>query len=688
MKKFIITSLLAVSAIPVLACMGIGTNNYYLFNAYVKDDFSNRMQEVCNNNWKAYLGIGEDQWFYFNAEEVEKAALQKDDALMASYVRHLARYLECASEVSAEAWDYPTQEQLAKREQALKGIRVYAFSKLKTRLRSQHALLYMRCNMLLKRHQDNITFWEQTASQYIETVYKDMMANIYAGALYKTGNVDKAGELFAQQGDYQSLMTIYYKKRSYAAIRQEYEKNPNALVLPFLLQDFVNNAQEADDVNNPNAEGIGGKLFIRDITKAEAMQMVAFCQQVINEGKTETPAMWMAAKAWLGYMFGNKQEAMKDIRQAANMKGTERMEETARILRIYMAADLKEKGAEFDNWVGPELEWLYGKAFAEQSPDYYSFYHNAYTRILHQVLGKRYEKEGRMDVALALMKTGNSPKYAEFADTASVAQLMEFLAYQDKPATNKLEVFLKNILAQQKKNENPLDMKDLIGSKYLRVCEWQKAIEWFQQVPASYYNDKGYAVYAANRKVNVEPWLKRQLLPLSLVWGDTKWTFRENPKLVFAREMLSMEVGLNVLNGKARQQRCYDLAVRYAQINMSGDCWYFLHDTKSLYFTLPKTETDLAARALQLLREASQTTDAALKERALFALCYGELRPEEQRWFKSEWSSEESDYVIIPQQGTAQWKAFAALADFEKNNQPSTYVTRCDEYRLFRKQSR
>lgn len=79
--------------------------------------------------------------------------------------------------------------------------------------------------MLLGNHQENVNFWEQTASQYIETVYKEMMQNIYAGALYKTGQEIKAGELFAEMGDYNSLMTQYYKKRSYFAIQREYRLN-------------------------------------------------------------------------------------------------------------------------------------------------------------------------------------------------------------------------------------------------------------------------------------------------------------------------------------------------------------------------------------------------------------------------------------------------------------------------------
>ena len=57
-------------------------------------------------------------------------------------------------------------------------------------------------------HQDNINFWQQTASQFIETVYKDMMKNIYAGALYKMGREAEAGQMFAEMDDYESLMTI------------------------------------------------------------------------------------------------------------------------------------------------------------------------------------------------------------------------------------------------------------------------------------------------------------------------------------------------------------------------------------------------------------------------------------------------------------------------------------------------
>ena len=56
MKKFIIISLLTVVSLPMLACAGIGTFNYYLFNLYDNDDFAYRMERITSNNWKAGFG--------------------------------------------------------------------------------------------------------------------------------------------------------------------------------------------------------------------------------------------------------------------------------------------------------------------------------------------------------------------------------------------------------------------------------------------------------------------------------------------------------------------------------------------------------------------------------------------------------------------------------------------------------
>lgn len=202
-RKSIVTSiLLLVSALPAAACIWMDSHNNYLYSLYDRQEFSDRADKVCNANWKAYMGMGDEvEYYYFNMDETKKYAASHGDQLMSSYLENLDLYLNCAREVRYEQWEYPTKEQLAKRRQTLLQVRTYAEGKLKSKLRSQHALLFMRCNMLLGRHAENVSFWEQTATQFIETIYKDMMHDIYAGALLHTGRSDEAGKIFAELGD-------------------------------------------------------------------------------------------------------------------------------------------------------------------------------------------------------------------------------------------------------------------------------------------------------------------------------------------------------------------------------------------------------------------------------------------------------------------------------------------------------
>ena len=174
MKRFILISLLVVLGLPMMACGWYGTDNVYLFRLYESDEFSQRVDNITRDNWKAYLGI-DKEYYWFDADEIIKAAQKKNDALMVSYVKNLKRYLDVCSSIKDDSWKYPSKEELAKRNQTLREIQAYALSKVKTKLRSQHALLYMRCNMVLGLNRENVEFWEKTASQFIETVYKDMM---------------------------------------------------------------------------------------------------------------------------------------------------------------------------------------------------------------------------------------------------------------------------------------------------------------------------------------------------------------------------------------------------------------------------------------------------------------------------------------------------------------------------------
>lgn len=672
MKRFIIISLLTVLTLPILACAWEDSHNSYLFHIYCPDEFADRVDKVTRDNWKAYLGLADSDYFWFDAEKVIEAANAKGDELMASYVSYLQRYLDVCNDISGDHWDYPTKEALAQRNREVSSIRLYAQSKLKTRLRSQHALLFMRCNMVLGRHEENVTFWQQTASQFIDSIYKEMMRNIYAGALFHTGHTAEAGQIFAEQGDSRSLMTQYYLLRSYEAIQREYDRDANSAVLPFLLQDFVNNAQEAIDAEHGR---YGGKLFIRDIEHAEAMQMIGLAERAVANRQTQHPAMWQTAKAWLEYLFGDPQQAASDIAPALRMEGTEKQLECARLINFYIHCATKPLDKKYDDFVAKELNWMYSGVGENDNPNCYS----AIERTAHQQLIPRYLKSGRTNMSLALSSIIAPDLYAEHLDSLDADGLISFLNYIHQPAASDLERF---ILSRAQFSDD--ELHDLIARRYLERAEWQEAITWLEKVPVSYYAERGFAPYAALRKWSVEPWITRQWLSDDVLYGDQCPTLTTNPRLVFAREMLAKEQGLNLLKGNIRLQRCYDLAVRYAQADISGDCWFLLADGKSSYFA-DEAPSFFVTKAVGLLEEAAKSKDFHLRERALFALAYYYLNPD--CWHDGKWDSDAGEYVWYPKADTKQYRAFARLVDFERENegQISDFVSRCDEYRQFTK---
>jgi hypothetical protein len=148
--------------------------------------------------------------------------------------------------------------------------------------------------------------------------------------------------------------------------------------------------------------------------------------------------------------------------------------------------------------------------------------------------------------------------------------------------------------------------------------------------------------------------------------------------------MLAWEKEAALMKGDAQCQRYYDLAVRYAQANNDGDCWFLTEYAKEPdTHQVGENEKDFNAIARQLLEKASKAKDKTLKEKALFGLCYWYLHTE--KWFTHDWKSEANSFVFITYPESSQYKALQALVNFEKanGNKPAEFITHCDVYTTF-----
>jgi hypothetical protein len=285
---------------------------------------------------------------------------------------------------------------------------------------------------------------------------------------------------------------------------------------------------------------------------------------------------------------------------------------------------------------------------------------------------------------LALMCITHDYQYEQAIDTMRVDLLEKFYTYSKSPAKKDFDKYLKS---QMQTNDSAL--VELIGTKYMRIAKWDKAIEWLKNIPVSYYNNnrsRSYLFYSLLRKYDVEPWITRQWLNEEEAWEkNLKWW--KNVKLDFCKEMQMMESSLNILQGKALEQRYYNLAVRYAQANIKGDCWWLMRNTKNSYDTVRVNEIDLGARAVEYLQKAAMSSDNDLKIKALFAMGYRELyanKNGKSLWTDMVWDEAKTDYVRKYYRQSPQFRAFQALYDIVNGAKEPTYVTKCDEFEQFR----
>ena len=163
--------------------------------------------------------------------------------------------------------------------------------------------------------------------------------------------------MFAEQGDFESIKWLLRKQRNLQGIKNMYASDPKSPALVFLVEDFVNNAQETlDDTGEDHvidADWIK-TINARIIKKSEVEQFKVFAKQVIAEGKNPYPSMWKAAIGELQYLYGSHQEAVKTLTEAMAMAGTDRMADNARYIRLVAGVGANEPST----WLAEEMTWL------------------------------------------------------------------------------------------------------------------------------------------------------------------------------------------------------------------------------------------------------------------------------------------------------------------------------------------
>lgn len=710
MKRFLILSFFFVlCGTAALACADFGnTHNKYMFSVFRRECTYPAFYDDFSAWWLSYLKgtpAATNDWSEWNKEAVLTAAKYKHDIDMPTYVSLYDSYCEAAFTLDFDSWDYPSKQKLLNAKATVRSVLARAKTYSGKRLRPQYALLVMRCNMTLGIDEQNLAYWTAKASKQPASVWREMAENIYARALLKAGQRRKAYAIYARQGDFLSLKFSVRNYRNLAGIKSEYSSDPNSPVLTYLVQDFVNNAQETLD---QKPDGVDGEEWIktlgaRPIYKDEVMGFISFADYVLSEGKTVTPCLWRTAQGMLYYLFGHNSEALVCLDKALSDDGTLRMKDNARCIRLLASTRCSEPSASYGDYLVKELTWLNTKISEEREPAMY--YDNHYVdvrdRIIHRGLAPLYDRYGMTNVATMLI--GMAHKYdsdsnAEYAerDNCSYSDWDEYFCRLDSLSPDSLASYYRYLNADKATDferyvadrvyKNADYFNDLIGTKYLACGRWDEAAEWLSKVSMKFVNNQGISFYMSRRDFTVERWFSRQRIKGDYFnydeTADTQPVMTNNQKIEFCKQMSDLtHTYLLLRDGEQKTHQAYKLATLTCQASYFGDCWYLTHYGKSVSDTARVGELDYLSEAVRYLNVSKQSTDPQLRYKSLYALALLPLEP----WFVEQYDADYNAF-IVPQPTARQYKALAELSSFAYHNPQSvdSYTSKCDVLARFR----
>lgn len=721
-RYLLVLALTLLSGLKAAACAFEGYNyNNYLFSVFHRNLMNNPFEAKTDAFWKKYVGdMAEINGYMWYRDDIMNVAKAKKDTEMVGYLKLLNGYLSC-NDIFGR-WEYPTKKQLAARDSTLKAVLSRAGKYKGRRLREQHALLVMRACFGLNRHQEVMNYWEKTGRKLSPCVYRDMMRNLYAGSLLRTGHRKEAVEIYAEQEDYSSLQYCVMKYRNVAGIKKVYQENPNSATLIYLVQDFVNNTQESYDCKSDGKDfllpapgdsscvGWLNEIGARVVCQPDAEEFIGFARSVVKEGKTSNPCLWQSAIGCIEHQLGRYAEAEADLKAALNMAGTPRMKDNARAIYAVNSVYVEPATGEYNAWLAGELRWLdeMNKRDTRDSGDCYGHYREVKDRLVYHGLVHKYTAEGSLNMAISLlsMMHDTDPRFGKehreraagtsgpeswnsdyscecFAalQKLSPEQTVDYLKYLQKRPEDGLAQYAWDNAYRDSDYYN-----DLIGTKYLARGCFEQAVPYLKKVSVRFLNTQNIVPYVQNCNYDVERWFTRRKVT------EDEHGIRKpldgNKKLDYCLQMLKLRsLYRNMRQSDKRCETAYELATMLYQATYDGDCWWLTqYGWSSMQDSVEAGNKDFMEDVAMLLGEAAKAKTFELKQKALYASAFMHSDP----WRMNGWDEATMTWYdrenLKTRPHSRQYKAMADLLAFMQDNRDrvADYVSRCYELALFR----
>ena len=472
-------------------------------------------------------------------------------------------------------WYYPTKKEV----EALKNGSDYGYNALSINtienckdknIRNRYALQLMRRAFAVRNFDLCVEVWKKYARHIPASALRTQCKSYYAGAQYQLGNDAEATQAFFEIG-----YCVTWYDYSYKPLKKMYDTYPNSKCFEFIVQHLV--TQHFDDKfgdwwNYDKASSGTLRRQTEDINRIS--------DEIIADGRSNNPALWRSAQAAFAYIDGDIQQAIKLIKEAESLKGTKNVKDNIRTMRLILYAADTITGDEYENRLVPELEWVAKKLkYYQRKNGYLSFYGSEIEVHYYKVLRRtvlweilnHFKKTGQHDRCLAYLNmygnftgTGTDDCGSDFfgyADTTSIGSIKKHIAFLKSAPQTAADTFL---LKYSCKNYNVFN--ELVGTKYLRLANWNSAIEYLGKVSNNYLKKQSIHWYITTRNPFLEDDITNERQGVFILPEDPAEQYKQNPsKLTFCRIMKNLKRQCSDKDSTIRSYARYAYALGMSQ---------------------------------------------------------------------------------------------------------------------------
>ncbi len=693
MKRFFLVSLLMTAVIAAWACVEERIDRYYIYYLPDSDSWTDRKYDAMAAEWTRLLGTPitvndvrniPDHQDAITRDSYSKIARICSDGRHPEELAYLRLIADIAKEsrFSYDSWDYPTKEEIALHESNLSSIRNRVRTYKGSRLAPQYRLQEMRMSFALKDWADCERLWRNAPKD--DSIFTEMMRNLYAGVLYRTGRKDEAFAIYSEMGDTESASWCAARTGSVDGIVNFYDTDPDSKVLPYLIRQFCNNTQETLDMIASSSDGSYEAKWLeeigaREINRTEAEKFLALADKAAANPKVSDKAMWLGAAALVEYYYGNFKEAARLMAKAESAPASEQSKMACKYIAIFV--DIANAPADkVSDMAADDVIWLMEDC---KNPHSGRMLH----RLVYTELKERLNDDAglfplmaataadglcKADLPADFKYSGDySSDYFAMLDSIPVEKLKEWYAINSTRRLGKWTPVLNAL------NTDPYYLKDIIGTRLMRQGRWAEAREYLADIPCSFLSKQNISPFAAKRDFKLLPWLT----PREVVkdeWEPTKVT--RNAKLDFCDYVMGLE-----RNQRTRED-ALRLAAAYYNASEYGKCWWLTdYSWTSCSDTISDNgpDRDFAAEARAIVKKAYSKPGKTSPVELKFAETYVGKDP----LTKYDSNLERSVYLKTGDY----YRGLSEIADMLRGTPQSSWpaeIRRCDVFRQFMKTER